>query len=134
MRARLRASCHAALAARISCGDPRATWRCSGRPDAATRPPKCSGSTIGTQRLLEADVTIERLGQSAEKDEGIPRAEFSDEIGWDGTNALEVLAHVAGAGDISVPTGEWIAGPESPARVEGFSLKCKWRDPSRHPD
>ena len=82
----------------------------------------------------EADVTIERLDQSAEKDEGIPRAEFSDETRSDGTNALEVLAHVARAGDISVPTGEWIAGPESPARIEGFSLKCKWRDPSRHPD
>ena len=50
----------------------------------------------------------------------------------DGTNALEILAHVARVGDTSVPAGEWIAGPESPARIEGLSLK--WRDPSRHPD
>ena len=76
----------------------------------------------------EADVTIERLGQSAEKDEGITRAELSDESRSDGTKALEVLAHVARIGDVSVPAGEWIAGPENPARIEGLALK--WRDPS----
>jgi hypothetical protein len=80
----------------------------------------------------EADVSIERLGQSAEEDEAVTSAEFSEESRSERTNALEVLAHVARVGDISVPAGEWIAGPESPARIEGLSLE--WRDPSRHPD
>jgi hypothetical protein len=82
------------------------------------RPAKPDGS-------YEADVSIERLGPAAEADErpGSRREE---------TNRLEVFAHVARLGDISVPAGEWIAGPESPARIEGLSVK--WRDASDHPD
>jgi hypothetical protein len=73
----------------------------------------------------EADVSIERLGQAAERLES--RAGRPDEL-----EGLEVLAHVARLGDISVPAGEWVAGPESPARIEGLSLR--WRNASGHPD
>jgi len=81
---------------------------------------------------MEADVSIERLGQSAERDEGIATAELNEARRSDEANVLDVLAHVARVGDISVPAGEWIAGPESPARIEGISLK--WRDASGHAD
>jgi hypothetical protein len=76
---------------------------------------------------LEADVSIERLGQSAEQEEDIARTEWSEASQSEGTNELDILAHVARLGDISVPAGEWIAGPERPARIEGLSLK--WRGP-----
>lgn len=79
---------------------------------------------------VEADVTIERLGRSFEQIEAITeRAGFNK---GSQTGALEVLAHVARVGDISVPAGEWAAGPNNPARIEGLSLK--WCRGSRHPD
>ena len=40
---------------------------------------------------------------------------------------LEFLAHVARMGDIHVPAGEWIAGPESPAQIEGLAVKWRGR-------
>jgi hypothetical protein len=88
---------------------------------------------------VEADVNIERLGRSVEQIEGInERAKFSEGRRWGGTAAsdrtaaLELLAHVARVGDVSVPAGEWAAGPDNPARIEGLSLK--WRRGSHHPD
>jgi hypothetical protein len=98
------------------------------------RPSVPNGST-------EADVSIERLGQQAEADqdediatadEDVATVETREESRSEQTNALEVLAHVARLGDVSALAGEWIAGPESPARIEGLALK--WRDASPHPD
>jgi hypothetical protein len=36
---------------------------------------------------------------------------------------FKVLGHVAGVGDVSVSSGEWIAGPTKPARIEGFAIE-----------
>ena len=49
-----------------------------------------------------------------------------------GTDVLELLAHVARVGDIRVSAGQWIAGPESPAQIEGLAVK--WRDRPRDLD
>ncbi len=35
---------------------------------------------------------------------------------------LSLLGHVAGIGDVFVRAGEWIAGPDAPARIEGLSI------------
>ncbi|MCG6205226.1 hypothetical protein LPW26_11290 [Rhodopseudomonas sp. HC1] len=35
---------------------------------------------------------------------------------------VKLLCHVAGKGDVAVAAGQWIAGPESPARIEGIAL------------
>ncbi len=35
---------------------------------------------------------------------------------------LSVLGHVAGTGDVRARADEWIAGPASPARIEGLSI------------
>ena len=85
---------------------------------------------------VEADVSIERLGRFADRDDGAQRPEEQREGSkragaWEphGTNVLEFLAHVARMGDIHVPAGEWIAGPESPAEIEGLAVK--WRDRPR---
>jgi hypothetical protein len=37
--------------------------------------------------------------------------------------AISVLAHVARRGDVWVEAGEWIAGPNAPARIEGFAIE-----------
>ncbi|MEO8883627.1 MAG: hypothetical protein ABI377_09500, partial [Devosia sp.] len=39
---------------------------------------------------------------------------------------LQLLGHVAGMGDVVVGSNEWIAGPTTPARIEGVSLA--WND------
>jgi hypothetical protein len=36
---------------------------------------------------------------------------------------ISVLAHVARRGDVWVGAGEWIAGPNAPARIEGFAIE-----------
>jgi hypothetical protein len=38
-------------------------------------------------------------------------------------SSLRVLGHVAGKGDVTVRTGEWIAGPAAPSRIEGFAIQ-----------
>ena len=38
---------------------------------------------------------------------------------------LDVLAHVARRGDVQVASGGWIAGPDSPAQIEGIRIQCR---------
>lgn len=40
--------------------------------------------------------------------------------------AIEILAHVARRGDVVVPAGEWICGPDLPMAIEGVEIR--WRD------
>jgi hypothetical protein len=35
---------------------------------------------------------------------------------------LSILGHVSGIGDIVVDSGEWLAGPSAPSRIEGISI------------
>jgi len=79
----------------------------------------------------EADVSIERLGRPVEVggDRDVAKSDDEDSRRSNGLAALDLLAHVARLGDISVPAGEWVAGPESPARIEGLAFK--WRARSR---
>jgi hypothetical protein len=83
---------------------------------------------------VEADVSIERLGRLAGRDDGAQRPEearngSSRANGFHSNqnSALELLAHVARVGDIYVPAGEWIAGPKSPAQIEGLAVKWPGR-------
>jgi hypothetical protein len=42
------------------------------------------------------------------------------------TDALKLLGHVAGIGDVVVGPNAWIAGPAAPSRIEGLALQ--WPD------
>jgi hypothetical protein len=42
------------------------------------------------------------------------------------TDALKLLGHVAGIGDVVVGPNSWIAGPAAPSRIEGLALE--WPD------
>jgi hypothetical protein len=44
-------------------------------------------------------------------------------------NRITVLGHVARRGDVLVATGEWLGGPEFPARIEGIEIR--WPDMPR---
>jgi hypothetical protein len=77
----------------------------------------------------EAQVSVERLGRSLEEEDGTApefvdesHSRFVDQSKASGPGTLELLAHVARLGDIRVPAGDWIAGPDSPARIEGLAL------------
>jgi hypothetical protein len=37
--------------------------------------------------------------------------------------ALRILGHVSGIGDVVVASGDWIAGPMAPSRVEGIAIE-----------
>jgi hypothetical protein len=39
---------------------------------------------------------------------------------------MRILGHVTGIGDVWVKSGEWIAGPSAPSRIEGISID--WPD------
>ena len=93
--------------------------RQSARLSVQVRPSVPNGS-------VEADVSIERLGRFAERDDDPQRPEEPRD-GLNRTSVLELLAHVARVGDIHVPAGQWIAGPESPAQIEGLAVKWRGR-------
>jgi hypothetical protein len=42
---------------------------------------------------------------------------------------LRILGHVTGIGDLTVGANEWIAGPSTPARIEGISLTWPGKPP-----
>jgi hypothetical protein len=70
-----------------------------------------------------ASVRVEPLTQ------GEPRTGCLPSAGWDfdtqasTIDGLRVLGHVAGIGDVSVRSNEWIAGPMAPSRIEGISIQ-----------
>lgn len=41
---------------------------------------------------------------------------------------VRLLCHVAGKGDVTAAGGQWIAGPENPARIEGIALSAEADD------
>ncbi len=52
------------------------------------------------------------------------------EAGAPDLEQIRLLAHVAGIGDVKVAMNEWIAGPSTPARIEGIAIE--WPLPSSH--
>lgn len=70
-----------------------------------------------------ATVKIETLTQ------GDAAAAVSAQISNNLANSLgglRLLGHIAGIGDVQSGSDEWIAGPEAPARIEGFAIE--WPD------
>jgi hypothetical protein len=44
----------------------------------------------------------------------------------EGARKFSILAHVSRRGDIEVGAGEWVAGPQSPAAIEGIEIRASW--------
>lgn len=77
--------------------------------------------TVTAQRAngsRAASVKVETITQGARRRPASPRQGKSGH--------LEILGHVAGMGDVVVGPNDWIAGPTTPARIEGISLA--WYD------
>ncbi|MCO5129052.1 MAG: hypothetical protein M9932_00630 [Xanthobacteraceae bacterium] len=83
---------------------------------------------------VDATVTLEPLGKTTPRPTAVQSnrpvkedsGEFSEQPTQPKTKTkamdIDVLGHVAGRGDVWVKGGEWIAGPQDPARIEGFSI------------
>ncbi len=82
------------------------------------------------QGAVDATVTLEPLGKTVPRSamqHTMPAeddfAEFSAQPMQSRAVDIDVLGHVAGRGDVWVKGGEWIAGPQDPARIEGISIE-----------
>ncbi|GLH76730.1 hypothetical protein SSBR45G_16380 [Bradyrhizobium sp. SSBR45G] len=95
-------------------------------PDSAlvvsvVRPSRLTVEVIAQQPggSTAANVKIEPLTQGQKRDRSLPSrggaviSELPD---------LQVLAHVAGIGDVTEASNAWVAGPTAPARIEGICL------------
>ncbi len=92
----------------------------------ATRPGKLMVEVIATEDggSTAATVKIETLAQgeasSPRKDQKKRNRQPNEMAG------LCLVGHIAGIGDVQSGPDEWIAGPDAPARIEGFSIE--WPD------
>jgi hypothetical protein len=66
----------------------------------------------------EAELVLERVsaGQSPQRDGTSP-------VGSAALDGIEILAHVARRGDVLVPAGRWICGPDVPMAIEGIEIR-----------
>jgi hypothetical protein len=89
----------------------------NGRIDVAVSPAQPNGSVGARIRLvpLSNDPGGLAIAGSAE---AVSEGVFDP-------SQIRVMGHVAGVGDVVVKTGEWVAGPEAPSRIEGFILQWK---------
>jgi hypothetical protein len=89
----------------------------SGRIDVAVSPAQPNGSVGARIRLVP--LSNDPGGLAAVKAaEAVPEGVFDP-------SQIRLMGHVAGVGDVVVKTGEWIAGPAAPSRIEGFILQWK---------
>lgn len=77
---------------------------------------------------VDATVTLEPLGKNvraAVRDNSPVEQDLAESVAQPAQSwplDIDVLGHVAGRGDVWVKGGEWIAGPQDPARIEGLSI------------
>jgi hypothetical protein len=48
---------------------------------------------------------------------------FRQSIGGPNLSSFRLIGHVAGIGDVTVGPNDWIAGPMTPSRIEGFAIE-----------
>lgn len=89
----------------------------NGRLDVAVSPAQPNGSVGARIRLVP--LSNDPGGLAA-----VNPAEAASTDVFD-TSQIRLMGHVAGVGDVVVKTGEWVAGPEAPSRIEGFILQWK---------
>jgi hypothetical protein len=73
-----------------------------------------------------ASVRVETLTQGGPLDRPLGAREEPRERSIDVSN-LTLVGHVAGIGDVRVPSGEWLGGPKAPSRIEGISIEWPGR-------
>lgn len=72
----------------------------------------------------DAELVLERISTTIQSqpsaDHGLRQSAFASAA------TIEILAHVARRGDVVVPAGEWICGPDLPMAIEGIEIR--WPD------
>ncbi len=79
----------------------------------------------GAGGSLDAQFELELIAPPVARREGVVRTDLRDgpETG------IDVLAHVARLGDVSVDAGQWICGPDAPAPIEGIEVRWPGKPP-----
>lgn len=89
-----------------------------------------------SSRVLDAKFALELLAKGAEAKVGtradtatsdavdlapasMPAVKATEAV------ALDFLAHVSRRGDVIVAAGDWAAGPDAPAPIEGVQIRCR---------
>jgi hypothetical protein len=73
-----------------------------------------------------ASVRVETLTQGGPADRSLAARDEPRDRSVDVSN-LTLVGHVAGIGDVRVPSGEWLGGPKAPSRIEGISIEWPGR-------
>ena len=79
------------------------------------------GASMDAVFQLEPVGGVERVGVSAAMAAGSSNA-VSPSLFGDGVK-FRLLAHVSRRGDVDVGAGEWVAGPNAPAAIEGLEIR-----------
>lgn len=72
-----------------------------------------AAAELKLERLISGDIPIKQIPALLQQPSQLTQP-----------SSFKVLAHVAGRGDVVVPEGTWIAGPQLPAQIEG--LQFQW--------
>lgn len=80
--------------------------------------------STGARGRRQAHVGLERITNAARP--AIHGRGLAPALGANPGDGLEILAHVAHRGDVTVKAGDWICGPQFPMAIEGIALN--WRN------
>ncbi len=88
--------------------------------------PSLAGGSVDAELHLEPVSRLAQGGFSRTDNVASPVGGVSAETGVD---EIEILAHVSRRGDVVIPAGEWICGPEYPMAIEGIEIRWPHRPP-----
>jgi hypothetical protein len=88
--------------------------------------PSLAGGSVDAELHLEPVSRLAHGGFSRTDKVATPAGRVSEQMELEG---IEILAHVSRRGDVVIPAGEWICGPEYPMAIEGIEIHWPHRPP-----
>ena len=88
--------------------------------------PSIAGGSVDAELHLEPVSRLAHGGSGRIGKAASPVGRVLEEMDVDG---IEILAHVSRRGDVVIPGGEWICGPEYPMAIEGIEIRWPSRPP-----
>jgi hypothetical protein len=86
--------------------------------------PSRAGGSVDAELHLEPVSRLAHGGFSRSNNVASAVGRVTAEMEVDG---IEILAHVSRRGDVVIPAGEWICGPEYPMAIEGIEIRWPHR-------
>lgn len=86
--------------------------------------PSRAGGSVDAELHLEPVSRLAHGGFNRSNEVALSAGRASPRIEVDG---IEILAHVSRRGDVVIPAGDWICGPEYPMAIEGIEIRWPHR-------